>query len=912
MKKQKKFLAVLSAAAVSTMIAAAVSTTAFAKTTDVIAKIDGQEVKINFEELTTAYENKAAGLDSELFNKYNEREGLTALLDDKNGFVDYKAVQEAAEDAVALGEKFVLNDFTETTEKTLADFKPEAEWKDDKVVPVTPVEEDLKVESVSAINTPEGDKLEVVLSDVPEEKPTATSVTVTRTINGEEDASFVWGGGVSSWNEETKTLTISEITPVEATEEVQEVVYSVAYGDTDAVAANALTVEAVEKGLAVESVSAINAKEIKVVFNKAVDADTIIDDKSTVDKLDDVVKANTIYVDGTAVTWKANLSKDGKTLTMQPDGDASGVVTSGTSYKIEINQQKTGANFVKDLEGNKAAAYLGTIKVVDETRATLDKVEKINPDTVRAYFSEPVQHPTGLGTDVTMKYNDGTVVSSGTNNISIEAAPVGAAVNYVDINISKLTAGKDVTVIFTGIKDYANNVSKPISITVKKDVDEVKPVVKSVVPTSLTTFEIKASKAIKTVDVAKIKVNGTLLTAGTDADSLTTGQGVAEIDSKDNTKIVVTLGDVQSGAVPVEIEAEALEDFASTSNKNDVYKTILNFNLDKTAPQVISTKVIKEGTDNFLIVNFDEEIVLEGTSDLTFKYVDKMGVTQEKTVPVANVSVDATDKALKIKLEDNSSPAKALPTNFEYTVEIPGGYVKDNFGNSFVKKEMVFTLGTASSKLELISATPIAEKTSTPGVIEVKFAKAVDVASATNTANYVVEDAQVEKVKLTANGDLGATVEVYLKDNTVKISGNYNVTIKGVKGYKENVTEMDAVTKNIALTENVRPTVKEVSIDKFDADIPATTITVTFSEAVKNADNNDNDFSLFIDGKEVTGANVSFAAETTGSKTLVVTIGKDLSADVTAGKSIKLVAKDTLDIKDEVGNILSEADIVIK
>ncbi|SNV66973.1 hypothetical protein [Clostridium cochlearium] len=152
MKKQKKFLAVLSAAAVSTMIAAAVSTTAFAKTTDVIAKIDGQEVKINFEELTTAYENKAAGLDSELFNKYNEREGLTALLDDTNGFVDYKAVQEAAEDAVALGEKFVLNDFTENTEKTLADFKPEAEWKDDKVVPVTPVEEDLKVESVSAIN----------------------------------------------------------------------------------------------------------------------------------------------------------------------------------------------------------------------------------------------------------------------------------------------------------------------------------------------------------------------------------------------------------------------------------------------------------------------------------------------------------------------------------------------------------------------------------------------------------------------------------------------------------------------------------------------------------------------------------------------------------------------------------------
>ncbi|MDR9504466.1 hypothetical protein RI662_09145 [Brevibacillus agri] len=660
--------------------------------------------------------------------------------------------------------------------------------------------------------------------------------------------------------------------------------------------------------LKVESVSAINAKQIQVVFSKAVDKDTIIEDKGTSSKLDDEVKAGTVYVDGTAVTWKASLSEDGKTLTMQPAGGTGGVVTSGTTFKIEINQ-KGATNFVKDTEGNKAAEYLGTVKVVDTDRATLDKTDKLDPDTVRVYFSEPVQHP---GTDLTATYADGSVAT-----ISLKkAAPTGAAVNYVDLDISGATPGKDATVTFTQIKDYAGNVSKPISVTVKKDVDEVKPVVQTVTPTSVNTFVIKASKAIKSVDVKKIKVNGTAL--GLETETTPTSVKALAVIGKDKSVVTIVLGDKQVGSVPVEVGEGALEDFAATPNKNDVFKTILNFNLDKTAPQVTSTKVTNDGTDNYLVVNFDEEIALTGTagaapSDLVFKYVDKMGVEQSVTVPAANVNVDASGEALKIKLHDNATTPAALPTNYDYKVELPSGYVQDNFENKFVKKVVTFTLGTTSSKLELQTGTPIAEKSGYPGVIEVKFAKAVDIASATNAANYAVEDAQVDKVKLVSNSETtGAVVEVYLKNNTVKLSGNYNVTVKGVKGYKDTITEMNSVTKNISLNENVLPTVKTVSIDKFDASTSATTITLTFSEDVKNATTATNDFTLFVDGKEATTATVTVAQETTGSKTLVVTIGKDLSADVTAGKAIKLVAQDSLDIKDLAGNVMAADDIVIK
>ncbi|WP_041470604.1 hypothetical protein [Geobacillus sp. GHH01] len=186
----------------------------------------------------------------------------------------------------------------------------------------------------------------------------------------------------------------------------------------------------------------------------------------------------------------------------------------------------------------------------------------------------------------------------------------------------------------------------------------------------------------------------------------------------------------------------------------------------------------------------------------------------------------------------------------------------------------------------------------------------MDVASATNVANYIVEDAQVQKVELVSNSDSGARVRVYLADNTVEVSGNYNVTVKGIKGFYSNVTEMDPVTKNIFITENVRPTVSKVAIDSFTGS--ATNLTLTVSEPVTNADATTNDYALYIDGVEVTNKTVTVAAQSTAANTLSVVINEDLSDELAAGKSVKLVAKDTLDIQDVNNNKISASDIIIK
>lgn len=74
--------------------------------------------------------------------------------------------------------------------------------------------------------------LAVSLSAVPTTTPTAMSIDITRTIDGEQDDDFNWEDATVTWDALTKVLTISGIELIEAIEEEQIVVYTVSYEDT--------------------------------------------------------------------------------------------------------------------------------------------------------------------------------------------------------------------------------------------------------------------------------------------------------------------------------------------------------------------------------------------------------------------------------------------------------------------------------------------------------------------------------------------------------------------------------------------------------------------------------------------------------------------------------------------------------
>src|SRR3712207_135711 len=160
MKNNKK-VALLSSTAIGTLIATALSTTAYAKTVGFLTEKDGKFFEYSRTDLERDYENKVAELDSPLFDKYFS-ENLVALYDDVRGYINKDSVNKAYEDAVAFEEDFNLDDYTEHKAPESAQMKDVKGAnkvtldKEGKVV-VTPnkekeVKTELKVESVSAIN----------------------------------------------------------------------------------------------------------------------------------------------------------------------------------------------------------------------------------------------------------------------------------------------------------------------------------------------------------------------------------------------------------------------------------------------------------------------------------------------------------------------------------------------------------------------------------------------------------------------------------------------------------------------------------------------------------------------------------------------------------------------------------------
>lgn len=112
MIKKRKILNVLSKGAISAIISASFSISAYASADGFLAKSlsDGKLYYYDYNALMKAYEANVLGLESKLFTDYRNKE-LIAIHDDKNGFVDYKVIEEASEDALVSEQEFDLNNF---------------------------------------------------------------------------------------------------------------------------------------------------------------------------------------------------------------------------------------------------------------------------------------------------------------------------------------------------------------------------------------------------------------------------------------------------------------------------------------------------------------------------------------------------------------------------------------------------------------------------------------------------------------------------------------------------------------------------------------------------------------------------------------------------------------------------------
>jgi hypothetical protein len=646
--------------------------------------------------------------------------------------------------------------------------------------------------------------------------------------------------------------------------------------DTDLTASVKVVVKAVDPE--VTSVSSINATQVEVKFNKAVDAKTLF-----VDGVKGAFKAGVISFTSLDSQDAGNLSgvlsEDGKTLTV-------------TATKVLSKRYDVVVENVKTKDDKVVAKYSKMITIeADKTAPTILGTERISANKVKIKFSEPVQKYDGA----TLKYADGTTVKNTTISVAEGATEV-----VVDLSDSAVEVNKPITVTFIGLQDKAGNLVTPYPATVeivKQQVDGVKPVVSSVNQTGAKTFNIKFSKDVVLTSTAGV-INKSNVTVSNNT--------VSSIEKVTDSEYKVTVTKNLDGVQNVTVNA-GYTDFSNQAGETTT--KVVTFSVDTVAPKVTSAKVIV-GSDNaeYLELTYDKD-VKEGKLAISGSYV-KDYVTSS----LASTDVDATyaskdsKNVLLVKL---ASFATEKGANYKVdAVQATTGGVASLSGVAPEKVSTSFTRGEdgAQPNNNKLAAPTIAAATN--DTLTVTFKGKVDGESATNVANYKVDGAVVESATL-ASYDDEADVQVVtlkLQENSNAFTGVRNITVENVRALGSSVT-MDKFVKNdLSLTENVHPTVKKAELTANNE------ITLTFSEEVYDTTNTAGaDFDLYIGGTKATATKLATetVAQDAAKNTIKLTIsGTKLTAD-DLNKGLSLQAASTLDIKDTNNNALTVTNVSV-
>lgn len=639
---------------------------------------------------------------------------------------------------------------------------------------------------------------------------------------------------------------------------------------------------------------AINAKTVKLTFNKAVDASTLIDNQGTTTTSDDVLKASTVKFtaldaqSNPEVTSVANanatLSEDGKTLTLV----AAGATYFNDRYTVDVTDA------VKDKAGNKFEAFSKTVDTTDNVQPEIIGTSyEDNGFTLKVQLSEPVQ-------------SVGTVkLFNGTTELAVTPVPSADKTYFtVDLSPSAIPANTALTLQVVGASDFNSNVLKvnPYTATITKTaVDTVAPTVSSIESLSDTKVKVTFSE--------KLKANPTVTVNGK-----TTTISAADTEGK-VFYATLSLSDKQTGVQSVVVSA--FSDVAG--NPGTIYTKVVDMKADTTAPTLTSSEVKKVDGVEKLILTFDEAVTPQDAVTLltagTDRYKDADNISQ---LVVSNFATDTTAPGTNFALynavdgvsKQVALDITALPKG-TYTVNL-AGVVKDlaSTPTANASKTVTFT----RTENSLTAKPTVTGVTATNDYVQFTYSQDVD-SSALNLANYNIDGIQLDSAEYYGAKNV---VRVYLKAGANSVTGTRTITVKNVQNTSGVVMDNTTTTKTIK--ENVAPTFTATLVD-------ASTVKVVFSEPVAHSTlttalTNAN-FTVKYDGvaNAVTAVNAdnvavpTAAAGTIGYTTVYLKLTTPV-ADLT--KSLTVTASSIQDVTktgsltavtDEVGNAVSTATV---
>lgn len=535
----------------------------------------------------------------------------------------------------------------------------------------------------------------------------------------------------------------------------------------------------------VESVEALNGKELLITFNKALD------------KADAELPAKYL-LNGTEIVGTPVLSKDGKSVIITTTD-----IIDCKDAALVVEPIKTAADTNKT-----TVRYAGLLTYSDTVAPQVAKVEAVGGEAVIT-FAEALNGKPGV-----------SVNGVDYSNISVSGKT---------LTITGLENGKNYSVEIAGAKDYAGNVANPINL----NFTVAKP--DAATPQAVTTT-VKENKVTLTFANA--------LSSGSDAATVKFGTGSSiSLDGTTTQTGVVYSADKKT----VVLDAQALGvlnglSFINTTIEisdaglTNTVKVSTTLKSDKTAAKLVSAKTTAEGN---LLLTFDEEVKLpvnaSSENKIDLKVTAKDGIYQSNPIEWNGLTVvyakDTKGNDIKNTLAVDVNAKTEV--GVDYTVEVPAG-IKDVYDNLSTKLSVSVVKPATDNTVKPSAKIEVAIDLSKANVIKLTFAETKDdkgvTAEALNVANYTLGGKALPSGTIIRYVDDKNNVEIILPEGSIRTSGDYIFTMKNIKDAANNTLVVGQETQVIKLVENSAPVATGITINS------SAEAVITFSENIKHKD----------------------------------------------------------------------------
>lgn len=634
----------------------------------------------------------------------------------------------------------------------------------------------------------------------------------------------------------------------------------------------------------VVSVSAVNAKSIKVTFSKAVDKDTVVD-------ASDIVKNITIAEKGTApavtaAALKGSLSKDGKELT----------ITAGTTeffngvYTVSVDDA------VLTTKGEALTPFVANVTVDDTVAPTVTSaVYNQETDQFEVSFSEPI------------KAAPSVVRVNGEPVSSVDLDSTGTLLTFD--RPATVATGSAASLYINSASDYNDNdlTSYTGNVTVKVDTSAL--TVSSITQVNSNTVRVKFNRAVAGADTTATAANvssglTTLFNgAAVSPSSVTATSGDTTNTSFDVSFASATLYAAENNAdVTFAFAKDGITDVLG--NKNGAYTQVVRFTKDVVAPTLVSTSVSSDKTK--IVLTFSEAVT-PNTANFT---VRNDGVN----VPVGagGVTVNSGTDTKTVEITKTGGGTLDAGT---YTLRLEAGAVTDSPElNPSALITTTATVPAGSVTPTTLAATITNVNVATNGnEFKVAFADAGTPTAVTSSA------LSASNYKLDGKA-LPTGTDIYFEDSTKKAviiklpanSVNFGVVHTGANAVLS-VSGVQSVSgKTVAATSSVVKVEDNTSAILTSAQKVGNTLVLTFNESLDNTAAGDANIDEVLANYDIKAGGTSVVkGSTPGVATASLVAGTTNKVQITfstttgtnydASKTITVTTKDGGDLVDANG-----------